>query len=253
MKQFDYHTHNGYSGCASKFPYSIKEGWQAIQKRGITKYGISNHFPTRKEFGDYIPQLREEVDNLGNENILLGVELELDQETGINHLSAKNQSMLDFIIGSAHNQPVGFLQLPDIEEEEEFEFFESFENVLLNSFEKIPIDIWGHPFLHEFGNFGNKYWDKFMRPLYIKCLDMCAKQKIAIELTPAYARKCAKQPTTYPILDEMYTLAMEHDEIFFVTSSDAHSLANLGDIIIPNQYIQRFNIPDDRILELFKR
>ena len=42
MKLYDYHTHNGYSGCASNQPYSIEEGWNVMQGKGIEKYGISN-------------------------------------------------------------------------------------------------------------------------------------------------------------------------------------------------------------------
>lgn len=231
----------------------MKEGWQVIQERGITKWGISNHYPTRSEYGNYIPSLRQEVDWLETDKILLGVEMELEHEDGTNEIPPDILKHLDFVIGSSHHQPMGFLNLPDITEDEIGEFFTSYRNVLINSFNKLQIDIWGHPFLQELQHFGDRFWNNYLKPLWYECLEVCADKHIAIELTPTYDNKCKKQPTTYPVLDEMYRIAMENSNIMFVTSSDSHSLAGLGDIRIPMDYVKKFNIPDSRLLELHKK
>ncbi len=253
MELRDYHTHNGYSGCASKAPYSAEEGWKTIQKRGVSAYGISNHFPTRKEYGNYLPKLREEVDGLENPNIMLGVELELNEESGNNKLAQEQQNLLDYIVGSAHQQPVRFLDLPDITEDEIEMFWNSYHKVLSNGFKNIPVDIWGHPFLQELQHFGDKYWKTHMLPIYEDLLEICANRKIAVELTPAYQRKCQKQPTTFSVLEEMYKMATKNKDIYFATSSDAHDLSNLGILDIPLQYVKRHKIPEDRLVRIEKK
>ena len=196
--------------------------------------------------------MRKEVDALDNENILLGVELNLDNESGKSTLTQEQLGILDFMVGSVHDMPVAFLQLPDIEKEEIQDFFESFHQIHKNGFLHHPIRIWGHPFLHELQRFGDTYWADYMRPIYEDMLELCAKNKIAIELTPAYHRKCQDQPSTFTILDEMYAMAMKNPDVYFVTSSDAHSLGNLGEIAIPLDYVKKFSIPETRILEIKK-
>jgi len=253
MKLYDFHTHNGYSGCASKYPYSIAEGWKAIQKRGIVKWGISNHYPTRPVYGDYIPALRKEVDDMENENILLGVELEMKSEDGESVLLPHHYHQLDYIIGSVHELPHDFLTLPDITEDEIADFFASFRRILINGFEKIPVRIWGHPFMNEFEKFGGKYWKDYLLPIFQDCLEVIAKRNIAIDINPSYAGKCARHPEVSNVLDDLFTLAMNTPDVYFVTSSDAHSLANLGDLSIPLSYVKKYKIPESRILEIYKK
>jgi histidinol phosphatase-like PHP family hydrolase len=253
MKYYDYHTHNGFSGCASKHPYTITEGWDIIQKRGITKWGISNHYPTQKIYGDYIPDLRAEIDAMEQENILLGVELELNSEEGKSALSPNQQDQLDYIIGSVHNLPHDFLTLPDVTEEEIDEFFQSFRKMLINGFEKIPVRIWGHPFMNEFECFGDLYWKKYLRPIFQDCLEILANRKIAIDINPSYTAKCKKFPGVNKVLDDLFTMAMVTPDVYFVTSSDAHNLMNLGDLTIPLSFVKKYCIPEKRILEINKK
>jgi histidinol phosphatase-like PHP family hydrolase len=253
MKLYDYHTHNGYSGCASKYPYSVAEGWKTIQKRGITKWGISNHYPTRKIYGDYIPSLRAEIDAMENENILLGVELELNSEDGVSALTSSQQYQLDYIIGSVHDLPHDFLTIPGIAEDEIEEFFGTLRNMLVNGFQNIPVKIWGHPFMNEFEKFGDLYWKDYLLPIFQECLDILAKRNIAIDINPSYKGKCSKFPSVISVLDELFSLAMDTPDVYFVTSSDAHSLVNLGDLSIPLSYIEKYQIPENRILEIVKK
>lgn len=253
VKLYDYHTHNGYSGCASKAPYSVADGWKIIQQRGVTKWGISNHYPTRSIYGDYFPALRAEIDAMHNDNILLGVELELNSDEGKCVLNPKQLDLLDYIIGSVHNLPHSFLTLPDIDEEEIADFFGSFRNMLVNGFKNIPVRIWGHPFMNEFGEWGDTYWKAHLLPIYEECLDIIARRHIAIDLNPSYEGKCKKFPAVKQVLDEMFALAVDQPDVYFVTSSDAHGLVNLGDLAIPLKYIEKFQIPNSRILEIDKK
>ena len=253
IKKYDYHTHNGYSGCASKHPYSVKDGWKTAQDRGLIKWGISNHYPTRREYGNYFPKLRKEVDAMENVRILLGVEMELEHEEGLNGLPDDIFKQLDYVIGSSHHQPMGFLKMPDLTDADIGEFFESYRNVLVNSLKRLPIDIWGHPFLQELQHFGDRFWDSYLKPIFEECLDICADKQIAIELTPTYHNKCQAQPTTFPVLEKMYAMAVKHTAVPFVTSSDSHSLVGLADLTIPLQYVKKFGITQERILEIEKR
>ena len=180
----------------------------------------------------------------------MGVEVDIDDEDGKNKLPEHWRGIVDYIVGSSHNQPVDFLSLSDIEDEEIEEFFDTYRGSLINSFNNIPISIWGHPLLRVFQHFGDRFWKKYMLPVYEECLDVCAEQNIAIELTPQYYNKCSKQPSTFKILDEMYSLAMNNKEILFTTSSDGHTMKTLGDLTIPVQYVKKFKIPQDRLLRL---
>lgn len=253
MKLQDYHTHNGYSGCASKYPYSVAEGWKTIQQRGVTKWGLSNHYPSQKIYGNFIPILRAEIDAMENDNILLGVELELSSEEGNWDLKRDQLNHLDYVIGSVHNQPHGFLTLPDITAEEIDEFFESFRNLLVNNFEKNPIQIWGHPFMNEFERFGAKYWQYHLRPIFEAMLPILAKRHIAIDINPSYESKCKKFPEVAGVLDDLFSLATDNPDVYFVTSSDAHSLANLGDLSFALSLVEKYEIPERRILEINKK
>jgi histidinol phosphatase-like PHP family hydrolase len=253
VKLYDYHTHNGYSGCASKAPYSVLEGWKTIQSRGVTKWGISNHYPTRSVYGDYFPALRSEIDAMHNNNILLGVELEMNSEEGKCALTPQQLELLDYVIGSVHNLPHNFLSLPNVDEEEIAEFFGSFRNMLVNGLERIPVRIWGHPFMNEFNEWGDAYWKEHLLPIYEKCLDIIERRQIAIDINPSYAGKCKKFPTVEQVLDEMFTLAIDRPGVYFVTSSDAHSLANLGDLTIPLRFMEKYHISSNRILEIDKK
>lgn len=249
MKKYDYHTHNGFSGCA-RHPYPVAAGWRVARSRGITKYGVSNHIPANPARHEYLPGLRAEIDALGDSRVLLGVELDLDREEGVNYLAPAYWDVVDFALGASHNQPVGFLKLPDIQPDEVAAYFAGFRRVLENSFKKIPLDIWAHPFLQHFKHFGTKYWADFLRPLFLDISEVCANEGVAIELTPAYRRKCGDHEDVFAALEEMYALAMEVPDLLFSLGSDAHRVEDVGDIQVPLSYVEQFAIPDTRIVDL---
>jgi histidinol phosphatase-like PHP family hydrolase len=263
--RYDYHSHNGYSRCVHN-PYSIEKSWEQAQKTKIEKLGITNHVHFNSPIQDFLPKMKLEVESIQSSNLLLGVELDVDSPQGKNVLHPDTYKIIDYVVAGPHNQATGFLKMPDIEEEEIDGYFENLREVLTNSLKKVDMQIWVHPFLQEFHEFGDLYWKKYLKPMLNDCLPICANKGIAIEISAAFHRENkvpefqthwttwdAYYPTLKSMLKEIYQTALTYPEIPFSFGSDAHNINEVGDIEIPIQLASELEIPVSRIINIEKR
>lgn len=251
MKFYDYHCHNGFSRCVKK-PWNILDGWNIAKSKGIQKLGLTNHVHFNSPTQDYLFQLRQQIDEINDPNLLLGVELDIDSPNGKNVLDKQTYEILDYVIGAPHNQPTGFLLNDYIEEEDIKFYFSDLRDVLVSSLKNIPLTVWVHPFLQEIGQLKGKYWKDYLYPIYLECLDICVKKEIAIELTPQYfgVYKLNQALSWYPelkinkeqydIVSQIYSIASKDFDIKFSIGSDAHDINHIGEIQIPSLYMVIF-------------
>ncbi len=184
---YDYHTHNGYTACVDKV-WSVEEGWRISKSFGVQKLGIANHVHFKDPIQDFLPRVKDEIDNFGEKNIVFGVELDIESPEGINVLSRENMELLDYIIAGPHHQPIAILESKDVSEAQEKEYFHNLRKTLLTSFKNIPVDIWPHPFLHEVEKFKDKYWCSYLLDIYTEVLELCANRGIALEISSYWHR-----------------------------------------------------------------
>ena len=259
---FDSHTHNGHSRCVHE-PWAISDGWALALDRGLSGLGITNHVHFNSPRQDFLPDLRAEIDAIGNPNLLLGVELDIDDPHGRIVLQDDTLNILDYVIAGPHNMPTESLAFPDIEEDEIAEYFASLRDILVASLSAGPIDVWVHPFYQELS-----YAGKFMHyiaPIYTECLELCAQKGIAVELTQAFQRDVVPiekeawsdnnsfQKEVRAIVTGMVQEAVNVPEIQFSLASDAHQIDRVGAITFPIELIQELDIKEERILKLQKK
>jgi histidinol phosphatase-like PHP family hydrolase len=151
--------------------------------------------------------------------------------------------------------------MSDIEPEDIENYFTSLKMILSNSFKKIPITIWAHPFLQEIEQFYDQYWDQYLEPILNEVLPICANKGIAIELSADFHRNfvnsekgvqliggipCYKR--IFDMLSKIYKKALVYPEIKFSFASDAHHIDEIGDIFVPRFISRILHIPTSRLL-----
>ncbi|MBD3352294.1 MAG: hypothetical protein GF364_12475 [Candidatus Lokiarchaeota archaeon] len=264
MKKFDYHTHNGYSRCV-KAPWKIIAGWKVAKSKGIEKLGVTNHVHFNHPEQHYLTHLRKEIQEINEDGLLLGVELDIDSPDGQNVLKKETYAIIDYVIAAPHNQPTDFLNNFDFDKEDEEAYFSDLKKILTMAMKQIQFDIWAHPFLQELNKLDLRYWDIYLEDIFMDCLEICVNRGIAIEITAQWHKEYSrpKKNTWYPemtiskelyeIINKMYKIAADNKDIKFSLASDSHSLQHIGDISVPLFYVEKLHISDDRILEIEKK
>jgi histidinol phosphatase-like PHP family hydrolase len=261
----DYHSHTGHSRCV-KHPYSVKDGFKMAKSRGIDRWGVTNHVHFNSPIQDFFQDLKAEINAVDPKNIYLGLELDIDSEDGHCVLKPETIKLVDYIIAAPHNQAIGFLTMPDTDEDGVREYFIALKKTLINSFKKIPIGIWAHPFLQEVENFGAKYWKPYLRPMLNDLLPICASKGIAVEINESYFSKTSNVDKHEEIIDgmhyteqvtsvlqDLYTMVKGHSDVKLSYGSDAHSVedaGNIGDLI---KFAKKLGIPDSRFVVIEKK
>ena len=260
LSRYDYHTHNGfYRGSLEE--WTMAEGWAVAQKKGIELLGISDKLEFNHSNQDYVPILREELTQLNNPKVLLGVELDIGHPNGQNVMTETTASYLDYVIAGPHNHPVDTLLWDDLDEEDLVEYFDNLRDILLNSFKNAPVSIWAHPFLQELGHTAGQYW-KYIEPILYTMLDYCGKKNIALEINENCfrSRNPPKQAESrWPsnedyfrekseTIKRIFEIALHETDVPFSFASDTHSLHAVGDIDHSVQFAESIGIPESRLL-----
>jgi histidinol phosphatase-like PHP family hydrolase len=253
----DYHTHDGFYRGSGEV-WTISQGWDVAKLHNISILGISPKLESKEQ--EFIRFLRDELNPLKNQKILLGLEIDCRDSSGSLFLNKDNYKLLDYVMVGPHNQPAHSLAIPDLEEADYQEYFDELRNILMNSLGKNPVDIWVHPFLQELELFGAKFWP-YLEPIYADILDLCQKKNITVEINANYFRsKIPDQDTAsywraaeiyyaekLSILKTMFTTALQEYDITFSFGSDSHHLEKVGDIDECIAFAIDLNIPNNRI------
>lgn len=264
MKYADYHTHSGFYRGSGEI-WTPEAGWEQIQKKGRSQLGICNKVEFNHPAHDFIPILSKKITDLQNPEIFMGVELDLGHPSGQIVLDSNYLRYLDYIIAGPHNQPVETLAWPDLDEEAKCEYFQSYRDILVNSFKKGQISIWAHPFLQEIENTGSRFSAELF-PIFQEMITLCDEKGIAIEINENFFR--TKQPSRkymqfwrtidtywadkYQLLERLYSYALTESRVFFSLGSDTHKLNAVGDIEESITFLQKIQIPHSRLLVLTK-
>ncbi|MHA1700284.1 MAG: hypothetical protein ACTSWN_15680, partial [Promethearchaeota archaeon] len=235
-KYFDHHVHNGFSRCV-KVPFSVESAFNVARARGfIEGIGITNHCHMNSPDQSHLEPTRMAIDQLnsrlGETRVLLGVELDIDHPSGRFVLSEKSLSIVDYVVAGPHNMPHRSLAFPDMEREDFDEYFAVLHDILVNSFEKNPIDIWPHPFLQEI-EIGGTTFEKYIFDILDDVLPVLAEKGIAMEISSTFLRdkdgtveirnKSDKDPgwlQIAKITNKIYKLANDFGKISFSFASD---------------------------------
>ncbi len=261
LELFDSHTHNGYSRCVKKI-WTISDGWRQAKSRGLKGLGITNHVHFNSPRQEFLAGLRDEINRIPQANICLGVELDIDDPKGRIMLQKETLDILDYVIAGPHNMPTDSLNFSDIAQDEIEEYFSSLRNILVSSLKGGPIDAWVHPFYQEL-HFGAKFWPQ-IAPIYAECLEICANRGIALELTEAFNRDVnpiemqrrgdlpAFKRELTNLVEKMVVQAAGVPDLQFTLASDAHNLAEVGNLGFPLKLVRSINGLQSRLVHFQK-
>lgn len=228
----DYHTHSTYSKWYHAYN-TINQMAQRAKKIGLREVAITDHGPKHMLFGISPRKIDEAVEKAHSASkkyglpVYYGIEANIIGQDGTIDLTDAQISKLDILIMGYHKGT-------------KCDFIKYFFNKNRNSQEQIEKNT------QAYVNAINKYNIAIVTHLneYIKVdlkrvADACAKNGTLIE----FNRKHNKfTPRDAQILID--------SGANFVISSDAHRQSKLGEVGSCLEYIQKYNIPQERVLNL---
>lgn len=229
----DYHTHSKYSKN-NHGKSTIQENVSSAEEKGLVSYGISDHGPAHYLFGikrKNIKKAKDELENLKDKtqlNLYFGVEANLVGKDGKIDLKEDEISLLDNLIVGYHRGTINNIYCPlrklfNPEKQKQINT-----NAYLNCLEKYNVAIISHI---------NTY-------IKVDIEKVCKKAKekgTLIELNNKhidFSEEEAKQ-----LIDSGCQ---------FIVSSDSHRKETVGSVERVYSFIEKYNIPLDRIVNIDK-
>ena len=229
----DYHTHSKYSKN-NHGKNTIAENVKSAEEKGLASYGISDHGPAHFLFGirrKNIKKAKAELENLKdktNLNLYFGIEANLIGKNGKIDLEEDEIKLLDNLIVGYHRGTVNNIYCPlrklFVPEKQKKINTQAY----LNCLEKYNVTIISHI---------NTY-------IKVDIEKVCKKAKekgTLIELNNKhidFSDEEAKQ-----LLDSGCN---------FIVSSDAHRKENVANVSRVLEFIEKYNVPLDRIVNIDK-
>lgn len=229
----DYHTHSKYSKN-NHGKSTIAENVKSAEEKGLSSYGVSDHGPAHYLFGikrKNIKKAKEELYSLKdktNLNLFFGVEANLVGKDGRIDLKDEEISLLDNLIVGYHRGtinniycPLRNLFCPEKQKQINTEAY-------LNCLDKYDVAIISHI---------NTY-------IKVDLEKVCKKAKekgTLIELNNKHI----------DFSDEEAKILVESG-CNFIVSSDAHKDENVAKVGRVLEFVEKFDIPRDRIVNIDK-
>ena len=227
----DYHTHTQYSKN-NHGKDSVQEMVKIAEEKGIENYGISDHGPKHFLFGIKSKNISKEKAELNalksqtNLNLFFGIEANLCGKNGEIDLSNEQIKQFDHILVGFHRGVLNNFYSPLralINPEKQIEIST---NAYLNCLDKYKVFAITHP---------NTY----------------------IKVDIAKIAKKAKEKGTYIELnnkhlnfDEKEAKILKDSGCLFLVSSDAHKKENIARVDNVFEFIKKYDIPLDRIVNV---
>lgn len=229
----DYHTHTRYS----RFRHgknTIQEMAKKAEDLGLVSYGISDHGPKHvlykckpKNFGEIRKQI-DEINKKGKTKVYFGIEADLIKKDGSIDLTEEQIKKLDYLVVGYHKCA-----------------FNNFYCPLRNLFNpKKQKEINTEAYI----NCLRKYKVKFISHLnehvkvdVLKVAREAKEQGTAIELNNRHLR-----------FNEMEAKELIESGCDFILSSDAHRKDRIAKLDNVLEFVEKYNIPKERILNLDK-
>lgn len=232
----DYHTHTYYSDGVG----SITQNVEAARAKGLKTIGITDHGFWHVAHGigrKNVARMRAEIEELRHKypdiEILLGVEANLINMRGDLDLREADIALFDYIIFGVHKFACSL---------------------------KKPSSIW-----FAMMNFVSRKSEKRRQKVTDSYIAAIKKYPVKLVVHPNYAArvdvgrvaKFASQQGVWVELngkriqmDEADAQALIDSGVTLVIGSDAHSPERVGECAIPTEFIQKYNIPLDRIVNI---
>lgn len=229
----DYHTHSKYSKN-NHGKSTIKENVESAKQKGLSNYGISDHGPAHFLFGikrSNIAKAKQEIENLKkttNLNLYFGIEANLVGKDGKIDLSDKEIAMLDNLIVGYHRGTINNIYCPFRNLFSKAKQKQINTNAYLNLLDRYNVAIISHI---------NTYID-------VDILAVCKKAKekgTLIELNNKHID-----------FNENQARELIESGCNFIVSSDAHKKEDVGKVDRVFEFIEKYNIPLDRIVNIDK-
>lgn len=229
----DYHTHSKYSKN-NHGKNTIKENVESAEQIGLSSYGISDHGPAHILFGikrKNIAKAKQEIEDLKKTsklNLYFGVEANLIGKDGKIDLSESEIALLDNLIvgyhrGARNNFYCPLRKLFKPEKQKQINT-----NAYLNMLDRYNVTIISHI---------NTYID-------VDILAVCKKAKekgTLIELNNKHID-----------FNEEQAKQLIESGCNFIVSSDAHKRENVGKVDRVLEFIEKYKIPVERIVNIDK-
>jgi putative hydrolase len=236
----DLHTHTIYSHGKGTIEDNVREA----RERGLQKIGISDHGPSHLGFGisrKDIPTMRAEITALQKKytdiEILLGIEANIINRSGVLDLSAEDLMAFDYVIAGYHYGAIGRNPIGTL--------FNATENLIVHRAGKEPKKLMRR---------NTDYVVSALRNNDIQILshpgDKAPMDLLEIAVVCAETDTLAEINTHHRSLSAEDLRTMTLTDVRFIISSDAHKPDRVGDFVSAVNLILDSGIDLDRVVNL---
>ncbi len=232
----DYHTHTIYSDGVG----TIEENVARAVELGLKTIGISDHGFNHVKNGvkrEKVAEMRAEIERLRKVypqiEILLGIEANLVNLNGELDMKPEDFANFDYCIFGIHYFTYGKgvkdsfkFNMHNLLLKPTKKYIEKVTDSYIKAIEKYPVKVVVHP--------------NYVVPVNTKRLaDACAKKGVLIEFN-------GKRTTFTP----QQAQELIDSKAKFIIGSDAHSPSRIAECSVPKEFIEKYNIPLDRIVNI---
>lgn len=235
----DYHTHTVYSHGLGSIEHNVKmAAAKGLKQIAITDHGFRHmFFNVRRLDFKYMRRDIEEIKDKYNIDILLGLETNLQSNSGTIDIADSDIENLDIILCGFHK-----LIVPSS----------------VRSF--FSFYIGNHmPRLKKSDLMRGRNTEAYIKAIQRYPIDVIVHPKYGIEMDVVeVAKECKKQGVYMELngkrisMSDDEVLAMAETGVGLIANSDAHSPERVGDLAVPVECIKRLNINPDQIVNLEK-
>ena len=226
----DLHTHSKYSrlghGKNNIEEMAIAANEIGLVEIGITDHGYSHFFRTTKNKLKQARKIVDEINAWSKTKVLLGIEADIIREDGTLDIDNETLSMLDILIVGYHRMTftdfAGFFG--NVKKTDRAR--KKCTNAFINAIRKYPVTIVSH-------------LDSVLTTDLYEIGKVCRERGTMVEINNRHTKWTEKQMAD--LIDS---------GCMFVVSSDAHSRNMVGEIDRAIDYIRKYNIPSERVVNI---
>lgn len=226
----DLHTHSKNSrfghGKNTIEEMAISANEIGLVEIGITDHGYSHVFRTSKQKLRQARKLIDEINSWSKTKVLLGVEADIIKEDGTLDIDNETLSMLDILIVSYHRMTFTDFAGYFGNVKKTAEAKRKCTNAFVNAIRRYPVTIVAH-------------LDSILTTDLYEIGCVCRERGTMIEINNRHTKWNDKQMAE--LIDS---------ECMFVISSDAHSRDKVGEVDRAMEYITKYNIPSERVVNV---
>lgn len=226
----DLHTHSKNSrfghGKNSIEEMAIAANEIGLVEIGITDHGYSHFFKTSKQKLKQARKIVDEINSWSKTKVLLGIEADIIKEDGTIDIDNETLSMLDILIVGYHRLIfTDFAGLFGNTKKTE-QAKRKCTNAFINAIRKYPVTIVSH-------------LDSVLTTDLYEIGKVCRERGTMVEINNRHTKWNDKQMAQ--LIDS---------GCMFVISSDAHSRNDVGEVDRAMEYITKYNIPSERVVNV---